>query len=92
MSNPLNPFKSRRIKELPPPDEPSDFAKFGGWGEAHEAAARRPLDPDESEREQRVAGAVALADLAKRDAERRQQAADDRLRGVRRGHDYGRWS
>jgi hypothetical protein len=88
MRNNFNPFKSERIRDVPPPDEPSLFAAVGGWGAAAEAAAARRLDPDESEREQRVAGALALADLAKRDAERQKAAMDERLRGVQRGRDY----
>jgi hypothetical protein len=86
----LNLFKTKRIRDLPPPDEPSAFEIVGGWGAAHEAAGGRSLDSHESEREQRVAGAVALADLAKRDADRKQAAMDERLRGVQRGRDYNR--
>lgn len=64
------PFKSNRVREVKPPDEPSPFAAYGGWGEASDAASGKG-DPDESERTARVSAAVALTDLeAKRDAER----------------------
>lgn len=85
-----NPFASRRIRDLPPPDEPSTFAVVGGWAEAHDAAAAGRLDPINSEREQRASGALALAELERSEAKRRQQVMDERLRGVRRGHDYRR--
>jgi hypothetical protein len=84
-----NPFTSRRVRKLPDPEAPSPFAVGGGWGEAHEAAGV-PLDPLDSERAQRVAGAVALAQFERENAERKRAEMDARLAGVARGRDYSR--
>lgn len=81
-----NPFSSRRVETLPDPVEPSTFDVLGGWAPAEAAAGQ--VDPYESEREQRAAGAEALARLYAQQAEARKQVMDDRLRGVQRGNDY----
>lgn len=88
MSNFKNPFKSGRVRDLPPEPEPTPFEIAGGWGPPTEAAAGRRLDPEESERAQRVSGALALADLAARDADHKRTVMDARLAGARRGRDY----
>jgi hypothetical protein len=79
---------SKRVRDVPPPAEPSGFAKWGGWSDASDAAARR-LDPDESARAQRVSGIEALAQLHAQESERKRADMDARLAGVRRGHRYG---
>ncbi len=72
--------KTKRILRLPEPEPVSNFEVFGGWGPPSDR--RVTLDPVESEREQRLEGARALAELAERDAERRKAAAEARLAGV----------
>lgn len=81
-------LQSQRIRNVPRPDEPSNFAKFGGWGQAADAAAAR-LDPIEQETNARRAGAEALARLAAERLEDLRAASDRRLAGVQRGRNYG---
>lgn len=63
------PFTSRRTQQIEQDEpQPTAFQVYGGWGPADDG---RRLDPLESDREARAAGAVALAELyARRKAER----------------------
>lgn len=65
---------SRRVtKVIDPTPPPTYFAVYGGWASAGEGDAAN-LSPEESERAQRVAGAVALAELgAEQDARKREE-------------------
>ncbi len=90
MPNPFkSPFTSRRVERLPDPDAPTPFQQTGGWATAGEAAAASAqLDPSESERDQRRAGAVALAALEAQRQTERAAAMDARLAGVERGRTF----
>jgi hypothetical protein len=83
-----NPFTSKRVQDVPEPDAPSAFQQFGGWGSADEATGAR-LDPIESEREQRLAGALALVQLEAQRLERMKAEREAQLASVRRGTKYG---
>ena len=82
------PFKSKRFQHVPDPDPVPPHLTGMGWSAATDDAGTLPLDPVESERSQRRAGASALAQLNEQDAERRRAEMDARLAGVRRGTDY----
>lgn len=81
-------FRSRRVEEASPENrQPTSFEKFGGWGPAVEPG--RSVDPVADERAQRVAGAVALAELEKdRQADAAARMAQ-RLGNAPRGVKYG---
>ncbi len=85
-----NPFKSNRIRRVPDPEPVPSHLTGMGWSPASDNGKPLPLDPVESERVQRAAGAAALADLAKRDAERKREDMNRRLGNAPRGHDYRR--
>ena len=85
-----NPFKSKRIQRLPDPPPPDPALTGMGWSPAADNPGSLPLDPIESERAQRVAGAVALAQLHEQEAERKREAMEARLAGVPRGRDYSK--
>jgi hypothetical protein len=83
------PLKSRRVQDISPEvRNPTPFEVVGGWGEA---TSPNTLPEDmPSEREQRSAGATALAaHYEQRRAEQR-EATDRALSGVQRGHDFTR--
>jgi hypothetical protein len=81
-------LRSRRVQGIDhTQDEPTPFQVVGGWGTADDARSL-PMDPSDSERAQRRAGAVALAALESERIERLRVAGDARLAGVRRGRDY----
>lgn len=85
-----SPFRSRRIQRLPEPPPPDPALIGMGWCEAAASPGSLALDPVESEREQRVAGAVALAQLSEQEAQRKRAAMDAQLAGVPRGRDYSK--
>lgn len=66
---------SRRVtKVVDPNPPPTNFQIYGGWGPASDAHA--DLSPEETERTQRVAGAVALAELAAENDARKRKERD----------------
>ncbi len=80
---------SRRVTDVhDPTPQPTDFQVYGGWGPALDDLAE--FSPEETERARRVAGAVALAELATKNDERKREEMDHRLAGVRRGYGHGR--
>jgi hypothetical protein len=83
-----NPFKSKRFQPVEDPDPVPPHLTGMGWSEASNDPGSLPLDPTEAERAARIAGAHALADLAKQDAERQREQMDARLAGVQRGRKY----
>ena len=85
-----NPFKSKRLQRLPEPDPIPPHLTGMGWSDAAPNPGALPLDPAAAEAAERRAGAVALADLAQRDAERKRDDMDARLAGVPRGIDYSK--
>lgn len=87
----LNPLKSRRVQDVAQESDPLPANALGGWGPAAETAGAVRLDPEESEREQRRAGAEALATLERERRESAKATADARLGSAPRGHDYRGW-
>jgi len=85
-----NPFRSKRIQRVPKPPPPDPALMGMGWSPAADSPGSLPLDPVESERAQRRAGATALARLHEEEAERKREAMEARLAGVRRGRDYSK--
>ena len=82
---------SRRLTTIEPPDEtPTPFQTVGGWGNASDASAHLDDDPLAAERSARVAGAVALAQLAAERIERAQAERDRNLGNAPRGYDFSR--
>lgn len=79
---------SNRERPVEQPKAPTHFEKYGGWAAA---AASGRLDLQDSEREQRKAGAEALAKLeSDKLAERRaQRQADIEAGRFPRGRTYG---
>lgn len=87
MSNFTNPFRSKRITDVSPPvRQPSVFETVGGWSDAT-SPSTLPEDLP-SEREQRSAGATALATLYRERRAEQRAAIDEALTGVARGHDF----
>ena len=81
-------FKSKRVRDVPPPDAPPPFLTGMGWGPAEDPGTL-PLEPAAEAAAQRAAGVAALADLGQRNAERDREAIEARLDQVRR-LDYSR--
>lgn len=85
-----NPFKSRRVTTVEDDrPAPTPFETIGGWGPAeHSQGAHAALDPIVSEREQRVAGALALAALNADRLAGAEAAMSRRLGNAPRGRDF----
>lgn len=86
-----NPFKSARLRRVEPDAEPvAPHLLSHGWGPPTDPSGAMPLDPYAAERSARTSGALALADLQKRDGDRKRDEMDARLAGVRQGVNYSK--
>jgi hypothetical protein len=83
------PFQSRRVQDVSPEvRDPTPFEVIGGWGTAVNPNALPEDLP--SEREQRSAGATALAALYRQRVEDQRAAMEWQLGTAPRGYDYSR--
>lgn len=82
-----NPFKSRRVTQVPEPEAPSPeeqaWLTAGGWAPASDPA----FDEDDGKTARR-AGVTAALTLETQRIERLKEQRDRDLAGVERGHDF----